>query len=101
MSLSLQLTGSTSLSPDCAVPSGFPRRTSARRKKATAEFEDGLVTVSVVVSLPPPAGWVSAATCTGSGGSVCSAVRSAYWDRGEPLSACGLPSVVFQLITSC
>src|SRR5579863_744023 len=100
MSLSLQVIGSTWLSPGRAVPSGLPLRTSARRKKATAESDDGLVIVTVVVRSPSSARLVAAATCTDSDGSVCSAVRSAYWLRGSPLLACGLPSVEFQSITS-
>src|SRR5580693_8921294 len=103
MSLSLQVSGSTWLSPACAVPAAVPRRTSARRKNATAGFDDGLVIVtSVTTSSPsgPRCGLVSADTWTGSDGSVCSAVMSAYWLCGEPLSACGLPSVVSQSITS-
>src|SRR5580658_4570358 len=102
MSLSLQVIGSTSLSPEPAVPSGLPRRTSARRKNATAWFDDGFVIVTLVASRPPCAcGAVAAETCTGSDGRVCSAVMLAYWLSGDPLSACTAPSVVFQLSTSC
>ena len=100
-SLSLQLTGSTSLSPGSAVPAAVPRRTSARRKKATAWLDDGLVSVTLVTSLPPGPGEVAAATWTGSEGRFCRAVMSAYWLSGAPLLACGLPSVVSQSITSC
>src|SRR5579863_7207216 len=110
MSLSLQVIGSTSLSPVSAVPLASPRRTSARTKNATAGFDDGLVIVTLVTSAPSlpavvePAVVepvvVDAAACTGSDGRPCSAVMSAYWVSGAPLSACGLPSVLFQSITS-
>src|SRR5580704_12822291 len=99
MSLSLQVMGSTSLSPDAAAGSAVPRRTSARTKNATALLDDGLVIVTLVVSEPFAPAAVDAATCTGSDGRPCRAVMSAYWLSGAPLLAWGLPSVLVQSMT--
>src|SRR5271167_3670801 len=82
MSLSLQNTGSSWLSPGDGAPAGDPRRTSARRKNATVAVLVSLVIVTLVaVSAPsgPGCGCVVALTPSCAGPSVRSSRRSAYW----------------------
>src|SRR5215469_867740 len=52
MALPCQIEDCSSLSPDCSPPVAVPRRTSARRKNATAE-DEVLVTVTVVARSAP------------------------------------------------
>src|SRR5579872_6591624 len=98
MSLLLQVTGRTSLSPATGTPAAVPRRTSARRKNPTVGAVDVLVIVTVVTSSAASSGaaTVAARTVTVAGARFRRAVRSAYWRN----VAWGLPSDAFQLTTS-
>src|SRR5947207_9269207 len=98
MSLSFQVAGRSSLSPGSGRPPGVPRRTSARRNRATVGAAEVLVIVTLVTRAPPaPRGReVTARARTAAAGSEFSARRLAYDD----ITACGLPRVFGQLGTS-
>ncbi len=97
VSLPLQRTGSTSLSPESGSPAASPRRTSARRKNATDGVCEVFVTVTEVTRVPPTlAPDVEAVTEIVALGRSWSPVKSAYWD----IVACGFSTVAFQLTMS-
>src|SRR5262245_51365024 len=99
MSLPVQMADCSWLSPDSSVPNGVPRRMSARRKNPTVGADEVLAMVTVVSrSAPAGASWLTvvAVAETVAWGRLCSAFKLAY----DLTLACGLPIVLFQLMTS-
>ncbi|TMC08047.1 MAG: hypothetical protein E6J41_14770 [Chloroflexi bacterium] len=95
-SLSLQVIGTTWLSP------AWSRRTSARRKNATAGAGAGFVSVTRVTVWPPSVSLLATAR-TPVRARPWSARRSPNWGRPDVValvSACGLPCVSVQSTTS-
>src|SRR5215469_7379777 len=99
MSLSFQVEELSSLSPGSTPPTRVPRRTSARRNRATVGVAEVLVIVTLVTR-PAPSGplcrEVTARAWTVAAGSEFRARRFAYDD----ILACGLPRVFGQFGTS-
>src|SRR5215469_4534231 len=98
MSLPCQIDDCSSLSPDCRPPVVVPRRTSARRKNATAE-DDVFVIVTVVATSAPSGPDFSAEAAvaeTADAGRLLRPVRSAYADTVPT----GWPSDLLQSTTS-
>src|SRR5215469_3474968 len=98
MSLPCQIDDCSSLSPDCRPPVVVPRRTSARRKNATAEDDVFVIVTVVAVSAPsgPDCSAEVAVAEIADAGRLFRPVRLAYADTVPT----GWPSDLLQLTTS-